>query len=178
MKNLCITLLLISIITLTAIGLTLPKKPINEEYLRIHVRANSNLEQDQEVKYLVKDAVVELLTPYIAECDTKKKAENTLKNLIPQIEKRAKEILEENGFTYNAKASIKRENFPTRVYGTLTLEQGFYDALILSLGNAEGDNWWCVVYPPLCFVGEGNVEYKSKIYQIVKDFLDKYKEEK
>lgn len=178
MKKLCITLLLLSIISLTAIGIILPKEEVNTEYLRIHVRANSNLEEDQEVKYFVKDAVVELLTPYLSVCDTKKKAEETLKKLIPKIEERANAVLKENGYLYTAKAKIKREEFPTRCYKTLTLEQGFYDALILSLGSGEGDNWWCVVYPPLCFIGEGKVEYKSKIYEIVKDFFEKHKEEK
>ena len=68
------------------------------------------------------------------------------------------------------------EEFPTRVYGGLTLENGFYDALIIELGSGKGDNWWCVVYPPLCFSGEGtNYVYKSKLKQIINDFYEKQK---
>ena len=79
MKKSCITFLLIAIISLTAIGLILPKEQRHTEYLRIHVRANSNLEADQTVKYKVKDAVVSYLTPFISDCDTKEKAQRVLK---------------------------------------------------------------------------------------------------
>lgn len=178
MKNFCITLLFLTIITLMAVSVVLPKNTKHTEYLRIHVRANSNLECDQEVKYLVKDAVVNLLTPYLSECDTKQKAEKVLKDLFENIQETADDVLRQNGFDYTSKVTLKEEEFPTRVYGTLTLEHGYYDALILSLGSGEGDNWWCVVYPPLCFIGEGKVEYRSKIYQIVQEFLEKSKEEK
>ena len=88
------------------------------------------------------------------------------------IEEVAKEILRENGFSYGAKASLRREDFPTRVYDGVTLEAGVYDALILELGSGKGDNWWCVVYPPLCFTsGNGNIVYKSMIAEIIKKFF-------
>ncbi len=165
------------IIALSAIGLILPKPDAKTEYLRIHIRADSNSEKDQAVKYLVKDAVVELLTPYIAECDTREKAENTLTGVLPKIEETANAVLEQNGFSYKAKARINTEEFPTRAYGELTLEKGFYKALILKLGSGEGDNWWCVVYPPLCFTGEGfGYVYKSKIYEITKRFFESMEE--
>ena len=86
-------------------------------------------------------------------------------------------VLENNGFCYKSKAKLNEEYFPTRSYGELTLTDGFYDALIIELGEAEGNNWWCVVYPPLCFIGaEGsdtnNIKYKSKLYEIVQNFFD------
>jgi stage II sporulation protein R len=78
-------------------------------------------------------------------------------------------VLKENGFTYTSRASIRQEEFPTRTYGDFTLESGVYDALIVELGTGEGDNWWCVIYPPLCFTaGNGNVTYISAIQQIIK----------
>ena len=81
-----------------------------------------------------------------------------------------------NGFSYISKAKLAKEEFPTRKYDNLVLEQGFYDALILDLGSGEGNNWWCVVYPPLCFLetsptGE-NVVYKSKLVEIIKSFFN------
>ena len=79
-------------------------------------------------------------------------------------------------FNYSAKASVKKEKFPTRVYQGVQLESGIYDALIIELGSGKGDNWWCVVYPPLCFTGENvKYSYKSKILQIIRSFYDKEK---
>ena len=91
-----------------------------------------------------------------------------------EAEKQADKILREHGFTYGARASLRQEEFPTRVYEDITLSAGVYDALILELGTGEGDNWWCVVYPPLCFAGgNGNVVYKSKIAEIIRNFFGK-----
>lgn len=178
MKKICISFLIILILVLSAIGLT-ADKGYHTEYLRIHVRANSNTAPDQNVKHAVKDAVVELLTPYLTLCDTKEKAEETILGLKEQIEKVSKAVLEKNGFDYGANAQIKTEKFPTRIYNQLTLEEGYYDALILNLGDAKGDNWWCVVYPPLCFTGgNGSYAYKSKILEVITDFLSKHREEK
>lgn len=176
MKKVCISFLALAIIFLIAAGLFLQKAEDSprKEYLRIHIRAESNSEEDQGVKYKVKDAVVEFLTPYIAACDTKKKADETLNALLTDVERVADETLEKYGFSYKSNAGLKREKFPTRVYGELTLECGYYDALIINLGSGKGDNWWCVVYPPLCFTGEGkNYVYKSKIYEIIKSFYEK-----
>ncbi len=175
MKKACIILISFLIIILSFIGVYLPKGLSEQtEYLRIHVRANSNLEVDQSVKYLVKDKVVLYLTPFIAHCDTKLKAQKMLEENLKNIESVANEVLKNNGHKYVAKASVKNEEFPTRVYENLTLEKGFYDALILELGEAKGDNWWCVVYPPLCFTGKGvNYVYKSKIVEIINDFFKK-----
>ena len=176
MKKFCIVFLTIAIIILSGIGLSLPENQTETEYLRIHIRANSNLAVDQTVKYRVKENVVDYLTPFIAECKTKTDAQNMLLSNIDNISKVATNTLKQNGFKYTATASIKREEFPTRTYGTLELEKGFYDALIINLGSGDGDNWWCVVYPPLCFVGEGeSLVYRSKILDVINDFFKKEK---
>lgn len=173
MKKFCISFLLVAIIILSGIGLLLPSNTVETEYLRIHIRANSNLGADQNIKYKIKDAVVSCLTPIIAECDTKEKAEKLIASALPKIEKTADGILKLNGFSYTSRAELKNEEFPTRVYGNLTLEKGFYDAIILYLGEGVGDNWWCVVYPPLCFVGSGSPVYRSKIIDIINDFMNR-----
>ncbi len=176
MRKICITFLSIAIIILSGVGISLYKQtPVTyTEYLRIHIRADSNEEKAQEVKYKVKDKVVEFLTPYISECDSKEKAQKMLNEKLSEIEKVADKTLKENGFNYTSKAKIKNENFPTRVYDNLTLDSGYYDALIIELGSGKGDNWWCVVYPPLCFKkgGTGYV-YKSKIQEIINKFFSK-----
>ena len=144
------------------------------EYLRIHIRANSNSQIDQQIKYQIKDEVVNFLTPYIAECNTFSKAERVLTDNLDGIEKTCDNFLSSNGFDYKSRATVKSENFPLRVYDDLTLEEGIYRALIIELGDGKGDNWWCVVYPPLCFVSNGGATiYKSKILEIINDFKGK-----
>ncbi len=145
---------------------------VSGAYLRVHIRADSNQAEAQAVKYRVRDAVVGFLTPVVAEAETKEEAMRSIGARLKDIERVAEQVLQENGFSYGAKASLRREQFPTRVYGDVTLEAGVYDALILELGTGKGDNWWCVVYPPLCFTsGNASVVYKSKIMEIIRTFF-------
>ncbi|MBE7085047.1 MAG: hypothetical protein E7368_03225 [Clostridiales bacterium] len=175
MKKCCIIFLLSIIISLTAFGVvgglgSENSAPNETEYLRIHIRADSNEHEAQAVKYLVKEEVVDYLTPLVAQYESMEEAYYGVADNLIKIEERASEVLKRNGFSYGAKASVRRENFPTRVYEGYTLPAGEYTALIIELGSGKGDNWWCVVYPPLCFTatkGE-NVVYKSKIVEIIK----------
>jgi stage II sporulation protein R len=173
MKKFCITFLVLFIILLTAVvAITATNQTAQQDYLRIHVRANSNSNADQSVKYLVKDDVVTFLTPYVAQCEDKAQAMSTMSALLGDIEKVCNRTLATNGFTYTAHAKICEENFPTRVYNDVTLEAGVYSALIIELGEGVGDNWWCVIYPPLCFTaGNGSVVYQSLIYDIISKFF-------
>ena len=146
----------------------------NKDYLLIHVRANSNAEIDQNVKYKVKDEVVKYITPYVAKCVDKPAAMKVISGILPELEEVCNRTLRENGFVYTSRAGVREENFPTRVYGELTLEQGVYDALIIELGTGTGDNWWFVIYPPLCFTSAtADVEYRSAIYEIIQKFMNK-----
>lgn len=173
MKNFCITffVLFIIIATVVCVGLA-PEKQAETDYLRIHVRANSNEQADQQVKYRVKDEVVRFITPYAAQCVDKRTAIEVISSITDEIEKVCDRVLRENGFNYTAKAAVRTEEFPTRVYDNLTLEAGLYDALIIELGTGTGDNWWCVIYPPLCFTsGTADVTYRSAILDIVRRFF-------
>ena len=170
MRKSCIIFLLSFIITVTTLGFSDVAQNADIEqtqYLRIHIRADSNETQAQAVKYLVRDKIVEYLTPIVAECQTVDCAVQSLQTRITILEEIAADTLRNNGFEYGALASIKRETFPTRVYGEYTLPQGEYLALIIQLGEGKGDNWWCVAYPPLCFTVTQNVVYKSKILEII-----------
>ena len=143
-------------------------------YLRVHIRANSNGADDQAVKYEVRDAVVDYLMPIAASCKSKEEAMDALSGALAGIEAEAERVLSEHGFSSGAHASLRAEEFPTRVYVGVTLEAGVYDALILELGEGEGANWWCVVYPPLCCSGaaEGeNVQFRSRLLDIIRDFF-------
>ena len=176
MKNFCISLVCLSIIVLTVI-LGANRPVTHEEYLRIHVRANSNSVEDQGVKQAVKDAVVSYLTPVVAECKSKKALQNALESHIEGLEATVDSVLLSRGFGYKGEAILRKEEFPTRVYGELTLEAGYYDALIVNLGEGKGDNWWCVVYPPLCFTGQDTGDgfrYASKIAEIISCWRERY----
>ncbi len=171
MKKFLVAFCLIGSVLLILLFTAVPKGEENG-YLRVHIRADSNAPEAQAVKYEVRDAVVAFLTPIVAFCETKEEAMEKIGGLLPEISSVAEEVLEEKGFSYGARASLKRETFPTRVYENVTLEAGVYDALILELGSGKGDNWWCVVYPPLCFAGgNASVVYKSKIAEIVRRFF-------
>ena len=142
--------------------------------VRIHIRANSNLECDQSVKLLVRDSVIDYITPLIAECNNSDEVKKSLSNNLNEIEIVADKVLKDNGFCYVSTALIKNEYFPTRSYDGEVFPADYYDALILELGSGEGDNWWCVAYPPLCFVGEdvgsSNIKYKSKIVELINKY--------
>ncbi|MBQ3234615.1 MAG: stage II sporulation protein R [Clostridia bacterium] len=172
MKKIGITFLLLAIIVTTVV-VGASGSPNSVEYLRIHIRANSNGEQDQSVKYRVKSAMVEYLTPFIAECSTKEQAMKMLDAQVENLQELSNKTLKSNGFDYKSKVSVRKEKFPTRVYGDFTLEEGIYDAIIVELGEGKGDNWWCVVYPPLCFTASENVKYKSKIKEIISSFYER-----
>ena len=114
------------------------------------------------------------LTPYIANCNSKNEAITLLNGEKENLENLTDNILYSKGFNYGSNVEIRRENFPTRVYEDFTLNAGLYDAVIVELGKAEGDNWWCVVYPPLCFTGdECGIKYKLKILEIIENFKRK-----
>lgn len=140
-----------------------------EGYLRIHIRANSNNDSDQNVKYAVKENVSKLLTDLIIDCKTANEAMAIVNDNLKTIDNVAETVLKNSGFSYGAKARLTQEHFPTRSYDSLTLQDGVYDALIINLGEGNGDNWWCVVYPPLCFKNNnGKTEIKSIIDMIRK----------
>ena len=163
----------VALVVLVAVIVAVPvQSNSNADFLRIHIRADSNDAADQNVKYEVKSAVVDYLTPYLVNATTKKQAMNIVKSHLSDIERVCDRVLLQNGFSYKSHAKLTEEQFPDRTYGDVTLEAGVYDALIIELGSGSGNNWWCVVYPPLCFVGgEGNgtnqIVYKSKLMEII-----------
>lgn len=150
-----------------------------EDCVRIHIRANSNDESDQSVKRVVVAAVVEHLTPVLAECESPAEAKTAIRGQLKEIVEVADNALAAEGYAYTAAARLTVEEFPTRKYLNYTFEGGSYDALIIELGEGAGDNWWCVAFPPLCFIpageGEGDIVYKSKILEIIEQYFGRKK---
>lgn len=166
-KFVCIVLGLILLVCLITF---LPaEKEDNYDYLRIHIRANSNTEADQAVKYEIKDELVKFLTPFLSNVPTKEQAVEIVNNLRGTITNICSHMLIEKGFNYSVNVKVNNEYFPTRTYSNTTLQSGYYDAVIIELGDAVGDNWWCVMYPPLCFVNNfentTQINFKSKIVE-------------
>lgn len=171
MRKVGIILLVFFIMLLTAVGLTNGKGggQVRDEYIRIHIRADSDDPQAQAVKYAVRDRLVTEIAPIIAECNSFEQAADTLKSAESHLSKVGTDTLAELGFAYDARAVVRREFFPTRFYEGYTLPAGEYLALIVELGRAEGQNWWCVIYPPLCLAGQSGVpvRYKSRILEMI-----------
>ena len=167
MKKFVVVFCVIFVIVVGA--LFIPSKETDCDYLRLHIRANSNSEIDQSVKYEIKDMMIEFLTPKLCNVESKNKAIAVVEEYSNLIKSKCLNLLQERGFNYSVNVKIENEFFPTRTYANTTLESGYYDAVIVELGVAEGDNWWCVMYPPLCFVNKNEnvnqIRYKSIIYE-------------
>ena len=150
------------------------REKVDFEYIRIHIRANSNQAEDQTVKYKVRNEVVKLLIPLIADCESYQDALKMLNKNTDRIKAAADRVLRENGFMYRATVSITLSEYPARVYDGFVLKSGLYEAVVIGLGDAAGDNWWCVAFPPLCFIpkesdGTDTVKYRSKILEIIRN---------
>ena len=166
--------LILILFTLCCCGQT---QQTNSNFLRIHIRADSNTQNDQSIKYAVKDAIMCYLTPYICNITTKQQAISVVKQHLNNIKNVCDTVLKNNNFDYVSTVKLCQENFPDRAYNNLVLPSGVYDALIVELGSGSGNNWWCVVYPPLCFVGDYNgtnsIVYKSKLQEVISDWMQK-----
>lgn len=148
----------------------------DETYLRIHIRANSNEKADQEIKLAVRDGVIGYLSPLLSDAKTRKQAERIVLSHQSDLQEFIDEYLLQCGFSYRSAVSVRTERFDERTYGTLTLPEGYYRAVIVDLGTGEGKNWWCVAFPPLCFTLDENYEnatYKSFLYEIIRKYLAK-----
>ena len=141
-----------------------------DDYLRIHITENSNSDFDKNIKYKVKDAVVDFLIPMLGDVKDKESAEILLKDNLQKIEAVANDALCRFGVKYNAQVTLVEEKIPTRVYDDFSLQSGVYQSLKIDLGQAKGDNWWCVVFPAVCFTSSKNpqnLEYISKIWDTI-----------
>jgi stage II sporulation protein R len=124
------------------------------EIIRFHVIANSDSEKDQALKLIVKNTLVENLSPYLREVATVAEARTILSDRLTYIQDLAEATLVENGCNDAVRVSLEECYFPLKVYGNYTFPPGNYEALRVCIGKAEGKNWWCVMFPPLCFVDE------------------------
>lgn len=123
---------------------------LENEVLRMHILANSDSEEDQQLKIKVRDSLLEHSEEIFGECSTLEEMKDTAGENLDYINDIVLEVIDENGFDYSAQSSLVNMEFDDRVYGGLTMPAGNYDALRITIGEAQGHNWWCVMYPPLC----------------------------
>ena len=125
---------------------------IQNSFFRLHVIANSDSEKDQNLKYKVRDALIEYMNYISKDITSKEEAIAIATENKNQFYNIAKRVILDSGFDYNVNIEIGNFSFPTKSYGDISLPAGFYDALKVEIGKSSGQNWWCVMFPSLCFV--------------------------
>lgn len=136
---------------------------IAEKLIRFHVIANSDGEADQKLKLKVRDEVLKYIQPILKESESLEESRKILNEKNDEILKIAERVIKENGYDYKVESTLSKEYFPVKTYGNITLPQGQYEAYRIVIGSGEGQNWWCVMFPPICFVDitKGEVAYEE-----------------
>ena len=127
-----------------------------EKLIRFHVIANSDTEEDQELKLKVRDEVISYLQPKLENSSSIEESEKIITSEYDNLQEISRETILDNGYDYDVKVGIEYSNFPTKQYSNVILPAGEYKALKVVIGEGKGKNWWCVMFPPLCFVDEEN----------------------
>lgn len=135
---------------------------IKDKMIRFHVIANSDSIEDQDIKLKVRDRVLEYIYPKLEESLEIDRSREILKENDKDIKDIALKVLEENNYNYNVESTLSNEVFPVKSYGDITLPQGEYEAYRIIIGEGKGQNWWCVMFPPLCFVDITKGEVSNK----------------
>lgn len=194
-KNIAIIYLLILSIG-TILSLYIPKNEVtaNEavvipnDAIRLRILANSDSAEDQRVKHLIRDEVNAEITKWVSHLTSKQEAKKVIQEGLPQLQQIALKVLEQEQVNQSVEVEFGKVEFPTKLYGEFLYPAGEYEAILITLGEGTGANWWCVLFPPLCFldfsngvaVSEGfdeaeekqEVEEQEKSLQVVKHKLD------
>ena len=137
------------------------QEDIAKRVLRFHVLANSDSEEDQALKLKVRDAVGSYMAPKMKEASDVEDCERIVEENMQKITAAAEEVIREEGYDYTVTAQLGDAKFPVKTYGAYTFPAGTYEALNLVIGAGEGHNWWCVMYPNMCFSGS--------VYEVVEE---------
>lgn len=144
---------------------------IAKQIIRFHVLANSDSDEDQQLKMKVRDQIVTYMEGFLKNAETIKDTRNEILAHTDGIQKTAEKVIEKEGYDYPVKVELADCDFPEKVYGDCTFPAGNYEALRVKIGNAGGKNWWCVLYPNLCFMESGRLvvpdEQKEELKQIL-----------
>ena len=137
---------------------------LSDSVLRLHIIANSNSTDDQNLKLKVRDNIIKYMNTLTSDCSNKSDVISKVSNNLDKFKEIAINTIKGNGYNYNVNLEIGNFYFPTKSYGDISFPSGYYDALKIEIGEAVGQNWWCVLFPPLCFVNSttGIVPDESK----------------
>lgn len=138
---------------------------LSSKILRFHVLANSDSKVDQELKLKVRDAVGGYMQQELEGISDLEESRKIVLAEMKNIEKTAKKVIQEEGYSYEVTASLANVDFPEKTYGTYTFPEGEYEALQVVIGDGNGQNWWCVMYPNMCFF--------NSMYEVVEEEADK-----
>ncbi len=140
---------------------------LSKNVLRLHVIANSDSKEDQNLKYIVRDNIIEYMNSICSNVKSKDEALKLLSDNLHNFENIVNQTILDNGFSYNSSCELGTFNFPTKTYADISFPAGHYDALEIKLGSSQGQNWWCVLYPSLCFIDKSSAtlseESKEKL---------------
>ena len=155
-----LTLMIVAALALTSGAVALhTQSQLAEKVVRLHVLANSDSEEDQALKLKVRDAVLAEATEALRGTESREQAEASrrLTDILPELEETARVVITANGYDYGVRAELAETSFPTKEYDGFALPAGEYLALRVLIGEAAGQNWWCVVFPPLCTAAASDV---------------------
>lgn len=172
-NSLILLFLLFLYISISAISyVNAVSSDIENSVFRLHVIANSDTKEDQDLKYKVKDNLIEYMNSLCKDVTSKEEAIKISKLHEEDFLNIANNTIKENGYSYPVTIEFGNFSFPTKDYGDISLPAGYYDALRVKIGEAKGQNWWCVMFPPLCFVNvsSGIVPEDSK--ELIKQELN------
>lgn len=135
---------------------------IDDKIIRLHVIANSDTLDDQQLKYKVRNKVISTYDKEFESVNTKKESENTIIRELNDIRNEAEQVVKAEGYDYHVNVYYGNYKFPRKQYENIVLPEGNYDAVRIEIGKAQGQNWWCVMFPPLCFVDFGNSDKEEE----------------
>ncbi len=148
--------LLICCLAILTLALTFSLLPVHGEtaiydtVVRLHVVANSDSAEDQALKLKVRDSVIAAVNPAVKDCKSQAEAVSAIENIMPDIESAARAAIDEQGYSYPVSVKLSEEYYPTKTYETCAFPEGEYVSLRVLIGESEGQNWWCCLFPPLC----------------------------
>lgn len=160
------------------------QEELAQEVFRFHVRANSDSEEDQTLKLKVKDAVITYMKRALPDSDSAKETKDWARKHQKELIREAKRVIRSEGYDYSVQIKIGPCKFPDKTYGDITFPAGTYEALEILIGSASGRNWWCVLYPNLCFVDavnavvpkEGKIELQNVLTEEEYEMVSAYTE--
>lgn len=128
------------------------KDGFKDEIIRFHIRANSDKKEDQALKLKIRDEILDEMTEKFKDSKSIEESRRIIIANMDKMKSIAERVIEKQGKNYEVAITLGQDNFPTRKYGNMVLPTGEYETLLISLGEGKGQNWWCVMFPPLCFV--------------------------